>query len=96
MFSVAVTLLFLGQAMLAVPAGHITGDPAGVAGSAPVSAAPPGEPSCPENLAFWLVNWAHRSGMSPSQKIASTGQTGSRASQLTHSPGWMQSIRSPW
>jgi len=57
-------------------------------------AAPPGDPSWPENLTFPVVNWAHRPGTSSSQKIAPAGHAGSQAPQPAHSPGGC-SIRLP-
>ncbi len=59
----------------------------------PTLAAPPGEPSGPspsvKEAALAAVNSFHRAGTSSSEKIASTGQTGSQAPQSTHSSGWM-------
>ena len=61
----------------------------------PVPPAPhrPGEPrpvTVSENHpAFTSVNGFHSAGRSSSGKIAVTGQTGTQASQSTHSSGWM-------
>src|SRR4051794_8450931 len=60
---------------------------------APTCAAPPGEPrpvtSAAKYCALISTNGFHSVGVSSSEKMAVTGQTGTHASQSTHSSGWM-------